>query len=174
MGEPRLVAVGRIVRTHGIRGAVQVFAYGDTLGGLGSGVVLTVRDPASHGESTLTPVEVKSHGKLLLIHFEELHDMDEAQPLVGGDLYLAEDQLSPLEEGEYYHYQLIGLRVFTVAGKPVGTLKSIMEAGSHDVYVVDRQGGEALIPAVDAIIREIDLEGRRMVIDPPEGLIDDL
>jgi 16S rRNA processing protein RimM len=174
MGELRLVAVGRIVRTHGVRGAVKVFAYGETLGGVGPGVVFTVRHPAADREATLTSVEVKPHGKLLLIHFEELHALDEAQTLVGGDLYLPEDQLTPLEEGEYYHYQLIGLGVFTTHGKPVGTLKSIMEAGGHDVYVVDRQGREALIPAVDAFVREIDLEGRRMVIDPPEGLIDDL
>jgi 16S rRNA processing protein RimM len=172
MGEPRFVAVGRIVRTHGIRGAVKVFTYGETLRGLGPGVVLTVCRSAAGGDSTLTAVDAKPHGKLLMMRFEELHDIDEAQSLVGSDLYLAEDQLAPLEEGEYYHYQLIGLSVVTTRGKPVGTLKSIMEAGSHDVYVIDHEGREALIPAVEAFIREVDLEGRRMVIDPPEGLID--
>ncbi|MHC1743756.1 MAG: ribosome maturation factor RimM [Syntrophobacteraceae bacterium] len=174
MGEPRLVAVGRIVRTHGVRGAVKVFAYGETLRGLGPGVVFLVRHPSASLPSKLTAVEIRPQGKHLLMRFEEILGMESAEALVGADIQILEEQLPPLEEGEFYHFQLIGLNVVTAQGKPVGTIRSIMEAGGHDVYVVDRQGGEALIPAVEEVIREIDLEGGRMVIDPPEGLIDDL
>lgn len=172
MEAPRLVAVGKIARTHGIRGAVKVFAYGDSLKGVRPGEALAVRGPA--GDATLIPLEVKPQGKLLRMRFEGVQDMDHAQALVGSELLLAEDRLAPLEEGEYYHYQLIGLQVVTTLGKPVGTLDSILETGSHDVYVVGRRGHEALIPAVEGIVVAIDLEGHRMVIDPPEGLIDDL
>lgn len=166
--------VGKIVRAHGIRGAVKVFAYGETLGVLGAGACLVLRYAASDSESTLTSIEVKPQGRHWLMRFEGLQDLDAVQALVGGELYLPENALPPLEDGEYYHYQLIGLRVFTTQGQLVGELKSILEAGSHDVYVVVRQGGETLIPAVEEIVREVDLEGCRMVIDPPKGLIDDL
>lgn len=174
MGEPRLIAVGKVVRAHGVRGAVKVALYGETLRGLEPGAVLLVRHPSMSQASRLTTIEVKPQGKHLLVRFEEILGMEAAQALAGADLQVAEDQLPPLEEGEYYHYQLIGLTVVTVQGRPVGTLRSIMETGSHDVYVVEREGREALIPAVEDFIREIDLEARRMVIDPPEGLIDDL
>jgi len=174
MGEPRLVAVGKVVRTHGVRGAVKVFAYGETLWGLGPGVAFAVRHPSGSQVSRLTTIEIKPQGKYLLMRFEEILAMEPAQALVGADLLLREDQLPPLDEGELYHYQLIGLTVITTQGSLVGTIRSIMETGSHDVYVVERQGGEALIPAVEDIIQEIDLKEGRMVIDPPEGLIDDL
>lgn len=174
MGEARLVAVGKIVRAHGVRGAVKVFAYGETLRGLSPGAELSVRHPSGRPASKLTMVEVKPQGRHLLIRFEGILGMEPAQDLAGADLLITEDRLPPLDEGEFYHYQLIGLDVITTQGKPVGTIRSIMETGSHDVYVVGRQGGEALIPAVEEIIREIDLKERRMVIDPPEGLIDDL
>lgn len=168
------MAVGKIVRAHGVRGAVKVFAYGETLRGLSPGAELSVRHPSGRPASKLTMVEVKPQGRHLLIRFEGILGMEPAQDLAGADLLITEDRLPPLDEGEFYHYQLIGLDVITTQGKPVGTIRSIMETGSHDVYVLGRQGGEALIPAVEEIIREIDLKERRMVIDPPEGLIDDL
>lgn len=174
MEAPRLVAVGKIVKTHGIRGAVKVFAYGGTLRAVVPGESLVVRGPATAKDETLTPTEVKSQGRMLLMRFEGILDMDQAQGLVGLEILLPENRLEPLEKGEYYHYQLIGLQVVTTQGKWVGTLQAILETGSHDVYVVGREGGEALVPAVEDIVVEIDLAGHRMVIDPPEGLIDDL
>lgn len=174
MQNPRLVPVGRITRTHGIRGAVKLYPYGETLAGQSSGDKLFLDSSSHRARSELTVVSLKVQGRAYVAQFEELADVDEARSLVGEDVFLPEDRLPPAGEGEYYHYQLIGLSVETTQGRQVGILQSIIQTGGNDVYVVDFQGREILIPAVEEIICEIDLARNRMVIDPPEGLVDDL
>lgn len=74
----------------------------------------------------------------------------------------------PLPEGEYYHYQLIGLDVFDEAGEPLGRLAQVIETGANDVYVVIGPVGELLLPAIEQVIRAVDVEARRMVVAVPE------
>jgi 16S rRNA processing protein RimM len=175
MKKVRLIPVGKIARTHGVRGAVKIYPYGESLGLQEPGDKLILQPAASaRKQHDLTVSSLKPQGKFLLVQIEELTSIDEARAVVGEEVFLPEDRLPPTEEGEYYHYQLIGLRVETVEGKPVGILSSIIETGANDVYSVESEGREVLIPAVDEIITEVDLEGGRIVIDPPEGLIDDL
>lgn len=175
MKEPRLIPVGKVTRTHGVRGAVKIYPYGESLAVQEPGEKLFL--PPFSGRSKLrelTLVSIEPQGKLLRAQFREVATMDEAQGIVGQELFLPEDRLPQTEEGEYYHYQLIGLRVETVQGRQIGVLRGIIETGANDVYAVESESGEILIPAVDEIILEVDLERGRMVIDPPEGLIDDL
>ena len=175
MKESRLIPVGKIARTHGVRGAVKIYPYGESLALQGPGDKLIVEPAASTRKRyDLTLLSLKPHGRFLLVQFEEITSMDAAQAILREEVFLPEDRLPPPEEGEYYYYQLIGLRVETVKGEPVGILRSIIETGANDVYSVESEGREILIPAVDEIIIEVDLEGGRIVIDPPEGLIDDL
>jgi 16S rRNA processing protein RimM len=75
-----------------------------------------------------------------------------------------------LPDGEYYQFQLIGLAVETKDGERLGTLRSIFETGGNDVYVVDCGGKELLVPAIEDVVCEIDLENNRMIVDLPEGL----
>ncbi len=96
--------------------------------------------------------------------------MDQAQALSGKDLFIHKDRLPKLPEGEYYHFQLIGLSVETKEGKPLGTLSAILETGGNDVYVVESEGKELLIPAIEDVIGEVDLQNRKLVVDLPEGL----
>ncbi|MCI0903504.1 MAG: 16S rRNA processing protein RimM, partial [Chloroflexi bacterium] len=70
----------------------------------------------------------------------------------------------------YFHYQLIGLKVRTVAGEELGELAEILETGSNDVYVVRGVAGEILVPALSPVVREIDIDAGLMVVDLPEGL----
>ncbi|NLI81036.1 MAG: 16S rRNA processing protein RimM [Deltaproteobacteria bacterium] len=174
MEEPRLIAVGRIVRTHGVRGEVKLYPYGDSMASLGAGETLLLERKSGHPRETLTLVSRRAQGRMWIVRFRELEDRDEAQELAGREILLPEDRLPPTQEGEYYHYQLLGLEVVTREGIQVGILRGILETGSHDVYAVECHGREALIPAVDDVICEIDLKQNRMVIDPPEGLLDDL
>jgi len=175
MKELRLIPVGKIARTHGVRGAVKIYPYGESLALQEPGDKLILQPAAGTlKRHDLTLLSLKPHGKFLLVQLEELTSMEEAQAVMGEEVFLPEDRLPPTEEGEYYHYQLIGLRVETVEGKPVGILRGIIETGGNDVYSVESEGREILIPAVDEIIAEVDLERGRIVIDPPEGLIDDL
>lgn len=173
MDNPCLVSVGKVVGAHGIRGAVKVVAYGESFGACTEGDKLTL-GPAAKGNEVevVTLVSSTPHGKVWLAHFEEIRDRETAQAKIGRELLMAEDRLAQLGDGEYYHYQLMGLAVQKVDGTAVGILAGIIEAGSHDVYVIRDGGREYLVPAVDDVVREIDLQGRRMVIDPPEGLLE--
>jgi 16S rRNA processing protein RimM len=172
MEDYRLVPVGKIVRTHGVRGAVKVYAYGNSLAAQERGGCVYLRKLSGSGQSALTIVSVAPQGRLLLVVFGELKSLEEAETLIGEELFLPEDKLPLREEGEYYYYQIIGLSVELKDGSGVGTVRSIIETGSNDVYVVESGGKEVLIPAVEDVICEIDLERGRIIIDPPEGLLD--
>lgn len=174
MKKPRLIPVGRIARPHGVRGALKLYPYGETLAGQSSGDKLFLNSASRRTRSELTFVSLRSQGRVWVAQFEELTNVDEAREFVGEEVFLPEDRLPPTGEGEYYHYQLIGLSVETLQGRQMGTLRAIIETGGSDVYVVDFDGSEILIPAVEGVILDVDLVRQRMVIDPPEGLIDDL
>ncbi len=171
MKEPCLIPVGKIQRTHGIRGALKVHPYGETLFAQGAGDKLFL---SPGGTVALTLSACRPQGKALVCSFEEIASIDQAQSFVGEEIFLPEDRLPPTSDGEYYHFQLIGLIAETPDGDRIGILQKIIETGSNDVYVVDREGKEILIPAIEGVICEVDLERGRMVVDLPEGLVDDL
>jgi 16S rRNA processing protein RimM len=174
MNVSRLIPVGKIGRTHGLRGAVKIFPYGETLGELQPGGKLYLYAASDLRPSELTLVHSRSQGKFHVVQFAELQDVDAAQGLVEQEVFLPEECLPAPSEGEYYYYQLIGLSVETTGGRQIGILRRIIETGSNDVYVVDHLGRETLVPAIAEVILEVDLQEGRMVIEPPEGLLDDL
>jgi 16S rRNA processing protein RimM len=175
MEEPRWVPIGKIVRPHGVRGEIKIYPYGETLAFKGKGDEFQVGLSHTGEPCKLTVVNLKTHGKFWVGQFQELISRDEAQKLVGEEIYLPQDLLPPTSEAEYYHYQLIGLTVDTKAGSTIGILRRIFETGGHDVYVVEgTEGQEVLIPAVEDIICHVDLEADRMVVNLPEGLMDAL
>ena len=174
MEESRLIPVGKIVRTHGIRGLVKILPYGESLALQGAGEKVFLAGSLKETPETLTIVSAKNQGKMLLVQFQDLTSVDEAKGIVGREVLLPEDRLPPTQDDEYYHYQLIGLEVVTKRGDRVGVLRGIIETGGNDVYSIDRNGRELLVPAVEGVIADVDLQQNRMVIDPPEGLMDDL
>lgn len=165
-----LIPVGRVVKTHGVRGAVKIYPYGETLSALEAGEKLLVLAGGAEGALELTLAGLRPQKQGWIGEFEEITGMDQAQTLVGKELSMPEDRLPGLPEGEYYHYQLIGLTVQTGDGRIIGVLKAILETGSNDVYVAEQGGKELLIPAIEDVIREVDLEKARIIVDLPEGL----
>jgi 16S rRNA processing protein RimM len=170
MDGPRLIPIGRVVKTHGVRGALKVSPYGETLGELEAGEKLWFLESGGGERRQVTLAEIRDGGKALIVRFEEIGDMDRARDLAGKKLFIDEGRLPALPEGEYYHYQLIGLSVLTRDGKDLGTVRAIMETGSNDVYVVESDGGEMLLPAIEDVICEVDIEARKITVDLPEGL----
>lgn len=165
-----LVPIGRAVKPHGVRGEVKIFPYGDTLAEMDAGEKLFVVRPEGGVYREFTLVSLRAQKRHWIAQFEEISEMDQAQALSGIDLSVPRDRLPKLPEGEYYHFELIGLSVETTEGRHLGPLCAIMETGGNDVYVVDREGKELLIPAVEDVVCEIDLQNKRMVVDLPEGL----
>ena len=170
----RLIPVGKIVKTHGLRGALKIFPYGETLGLQKPGAKLYAGSASDQRRRELTLVHGRSQGRHYVVQFAEFSEIAAAQGAVEEELFVPEDRLPPTSEGEYYHYQLLGLQVVTTTGRELGTLQGIIETGSNDVYVVANAADEILIPALAEVILEVDLQQGQMVIDPPEGLLDDL
>ncbi|MGW0536153.1 ribosome maturation factor RimM [Streptomyces sp. NPDC003032] len=167
------LVVARIGRAHGIKGEVTVEVRTDEPElRLGPGAVLAT-DPASVGPLTIETGRVHS-GKLLL-RFEGVRDRTGAEAL-RNTLLIAEvdpEQL-PEDPDEYYDHQLMDLDVVTKDGVEVGRITEISHLPSQDLFIVERPDGEeVMIPFVEEIVTEIDLEEQRAIIDPPPGLIDD-
>lgn len=90
--------------------------------------------------------------------------------LVGQQLTVPETAVPDLPEGEYFHYQIVGLQVLTEEGEDLGKVSEILETGSNDVYVTMGDAGELLIPALADVIREVRLSDGVMVVNLPDGL----
>ncbi|MFE7928948.1 ribosome maturation factor RimM [Streptomyces sp. NPDC057456] len=167
------LVVARIGRAHGIKGEVTVEVRTDEPEQrLGPGAVLAT-DPASTGPLTIETGRV--HSGRLLLRFEGVRDRTAAEAL-RNTLLIAEvdPEELPEEDGEYYDHQLMDLDVVTKDGAEVGRITEISHLPSQDLFIVERpDGSEVMIPFVESIVTEIDLEEQRAVIDPPPGLIDD-
>src|SRR5690606_29284740 len=123
--------------------------------------------------ATVIPVSsARRHRNGLILRCEAVRDRDEADALRDRWVLVPLEDAVPLEEGEYYLFQLIGLEVVTVDGERLGALEEVIETGANDVYVV-RGGprGEVLIPAAPHMVIDIDFEARRVTVDPPDGLL---
>ena len=169
MADPHWVGVGRIGRAHGTRGAVRVVAWGETLATRGLSDKLYLRSPTGEIRE-LTLEEFSCHQRNWLARFAGVTTRDVAESLTGQELFLPEDQLPQLEEGEYYHYQLVGLQVETTDGASLGIVRKIIPTGSNDVYVVQHDTQERLIPALRNVIQVIDLEHGAIHLAATAGL----
>ncbi|MFF7811434.1 ribosome maturation factor RimM [Streptomyces roseolus] len=167
------LVVARIGRAHGIKGDVTVEVRTDEPElRLAPGAVL-LTDPASAGPLTIESGKV--HSGRLLLRFEGVRDRNAAEALRNTLLIAEVDPAElPEEEDEYYDHQLVDLDVVLADGTLVGAITEISHLPSQDLFIVERPDGtELMIPFVEQIVTEIDLENQRAVIDPPPGLIDD-
>lgn len=170
-----LVAVGRIIGAHGRSGEIRVKVTSDVPGRFETGQSLSLsRDGETTEDRRYRIVHSRSTGSkdndVLILALQGLRFRDEALPLAGMWLCVPQSEVPQPEEGEYFHYQLMGLKVRTVTGEELGEVTEILETGSNDVYVVKGDGGEILVPALSKVVLEVDIAGGLMVVDVPEGL----
>ena len=167
------VVVGRIGRAHGIKGDVTVDVRTDEpeLRFAPGTVLLTEPEPLG----PLTVVDARVHSGRLLVRLEGVDDRTAAGVLRGALLQVDIDPSErPEDPEEFYDHQLVGLAVRTTAGVAVGEVVEVLHLPGQDVLAVRRpEGGEALVPFVAAIVPEVDLDGRTVIVDPPPGLLDD-
>jgi 16S rRNA processing protein RimM len=164
------VLIGKIVGVHGIKGTNKMRSYAESLTLFTPGRSILVCQ--SDGRGNLHEIKwVKPHAGKALIAFKDINDRNQAEALVGAELFIPKAVLPALEEGTHYWFDLIGLEVYTTEEKYLGRIESIIETGSNDVYVVQDKKTEVLIPALESVVMEIDLNRKRMQVDLPEGLI---
>ena len=112
------------------------------------------------------------HQGAVLLKLAGCDDRDAAEALRDLLVQVAIEDALPLEEGEYWLYQILGLEVWTTEDELLGVVREILETRANDVYVVqDRGGRQVLVPALDSVVLDIDLEAGRMLVALPEGLV---
>ncbi len=167
------LAVGRVIRPHGIHGEVAVDVRTDDPAERFAGGRVLATDPPEAGP--LTVESARWHSGRLLVAFAGITDRSQAEVLRGVWLTVDSAEVpAPADPDEFHDQQLIGLRVVTAAGEPVGTVTDVQHPG-QDLLVIEPatgEPGEVLVPFVSAIAVEVDLAAGRLVIDPPPGLLE--
>ena len=166
-----LILLGRITATHGVHGQVKVLPYSGEADGVRSARTLYVEGPGERWEECPV-VAVSGQGKKTLVRFRQMDTIEQVQPLIGREIYALRAELPPLGEDEYYWQDLLGIRVVTDGGECLGTITDIFSTGSNDVYTVQGEEKEYLIPAIADVVVNVDLVHRVMTISPLEGLLD--
>jgi 16S rRNA processing protein RimM len=171
MGEDGLIPIGKIVSTHGIKGQLKVISYADSIDLFAPGQRLAV---GREGEvlAAFRIAFARPHKRVIRLSLEGIESTEEAEAWIGCQLYIDKASLPQLEEGSYYWQQIMGLEAFTLDDRRLGRVEAILPTGSNDVYVVRDGRKELLIPAIDSVVVDIDLEQKILRVDLPEGLED--
>ncbi|KAF1297560.1 ribosome maturation factor RimM [Enterococcus sp. JM4C] len=166
--------VGKIVNTQGIKGEVRVISqtdFPDERYKVGATLLLF--------QDKKAPIKliVKSHRKhknFNILSFEGHPNINDVEKYRDGILKVSKDDLVDLNDGEFYYHQIIGLTVVDETGEELGKIKEILSPGANDVWVVQRpKKKDALIPYIDSVVKQIDLESGVVQVEIPEGLLDD-
>jgi len=174
MGDrPERLVVGRIVKPHGLRGEVVVEVLSDAPGRFDRGSRLEAGDPTSDpgGERrALTVRATRDDRGRLLVRFAEVPDRTAAEQLYGTLLSIPATAAAELPDGTFYDWQLEGLVVEDEDGRELGTIARVMQGAASDLWVVDTDSGEVMVPAVDEFVRRVDLEAEKIVLHVIPGL----
>lgn len=166
-----MVLVGTVARPHGLKGHVVVNPETDFVDErFAPGTRLWTRSAA--GEQVLTVAESRVQGSRPVVAFEGASRIEDAERLAGLELRVPEASLLPLDSGRYYEHQLAGCEVVDGAGRAIGVVARVEGGAGSSRLVIEGDRGEVQVPLAVDICRQIDVDARRIVIDPPEGLLE--
>jgi 16S rRNA processing protein RimM len=160
------LAVGRVLRPHGVRGDLLLDSLTDFPEHLAEVDTVYLGD-----EAVPHPlVSARVHRSQVILRLSDCADRDCADQYRGQLVQIKAAAAAPLPPGRYYHHQLIGCRVVSDEGEVLGELVDILETGANDVYVVSTPDGELLLPAIKSVILSIDVEAKQVTAHLMEGL----
>lgn len=162
-----------MIGTHGLRGALKIWSLSDLPGRWEKLTQVWIARPGAPPE----PRRVRQRrvqGERVVLEIEGIDAIETAEQFVGAELTLPAADAPPLPEGQYRHYDLLGMTVYFEDGAVVGELADIRPTGSNDVFIVRRGAREVLVPALRDVVSEVDVPGRRLVVRRVRGLFEDL
>ena len=165
----KYLQVGVITSTHGVRGEVKVYPTTDDLNRFKK-LKSCILEPDKLNMA-LHITGVRFHNNMAIIKFDEFNSPEEAAKYKTKGIFVTRDQAVPLEEDEYFITDLIGLDVKLKDGTDFGILTEVMQTGANDVYCIDHNGVEVLIPAIKQCVLDVDMGAGLMTIDLMDGLI---
>jgi len=170
----KLFNVGKIVNTHGIKGELKILSATDFPElRFEKGSELLFVDPDGKQQVEAEVESSREHKGMFIVKFKGFSDINQVEKYKGWSVKVDEDNLAELDEDEYYYHEIIGCRVVTKEGEELGEVKEILSPGANHVWVVKRpKGKDILLPVIDEVIVEVDVENKLITVDPMEGLID--
>ena len=161
--------IGRVSKAHGVRGKVKIEYFGQDFSQFHFYRKVFIEDPMGR----LMPykiLEATPQPPRLILQLNEIRTIEEAQPLVGKEIFIRKESLPDLPEGEYYWIEILGMEVKTEEDKHLGRIKEILPTGPHDVYVVQGKRREIFLPAVERVILSISRQKKVVKVARMEGL----
>lgn len=169
------VSSGRIGRAVGLKGECAVY-WNDAECPVSVGTELFVDTGDGKGPKSYKVAALRKQGRFHVLRLTGVEDRNEARRLANAEIVRPADSLPKLPPGQYYCYQILGMEVETEDGRKLGRVVRIFTAGENDVYEVlpdgAKKGDEILIPAIGDVIISVDVEAKRMVVRPLEGMLD--
>lgn len=159
-----LIAVARITTPHGVRGEVKLQPLTDFPRRFEETEYLLLADG-----TRLVLESARLQRETVLAKFRGMDTPEVWLPFRHQELYVTEDALVPLPPGQFYIHQIIGIEVFDEQNVALGIVDNVLQTGSNDVYVVKTSTNEEiLLPAIDTVVKQIDMTRRRMIVTLPE------
>ncbi len=162
--------IGQIVNTQGLKGEVRVYPYVDDINRFDD---LESFYLGKNFNEEFEVERVRYKGNMVIMKIKGIDSVELAEKLKTKNLYVSRENSVDLDEDEFFIADLIGLEVFTVSGEKVGVLKDVLQYSANDVYVVKGDNDkEYLIPSTMKFVPEINIEEKKMIIDPIKGMLD--
>ena len=170
LNKDEMLQVGVITDTHGFKGEVKVYPTTDDVNRFDY-----LKKAYIDSKEGLIPVKVNAvryFKQFVIVKFKGINNINDVEKYKKSPLLVTRDEAVPLEEGEYYIADVIGVDVITDEGDNIGKLKEVLQTGANDVYVVKGENKkEILIPAIEQCILDIDIEKREMKVHLLDGLV---
>ena len=166
------ITIGRVSGLHGIRGNLKIRYYNERRSDFLSYKEIYLEDRDGH----MKPYEIQEARvlrKFISARLRGCEGIADAEKIVGASVLVKREDLPPVEEGEYYWFEIIGMDVVTDEGRVLGRVEAILPSGGNDAYLVRGSGREWLIPATGEVITRVDRGKGQMVIYPVEGLLEE-
>lgn len=165
LSPPEFITVGKILAPWGVEGRLKVDVITDFPQRFAPSSTVYVDG------QRMTIESVQWHKGKAIITLDTANSIEDAQRLRGKLIEIHRSQVYPLSEGQFYHFQLIGLEVWTTQGELLGNIAEILSSAGNDSYVVRGAEGEVLIPAIEDVVKSIDIDRGRITIEAIQGLL---
>ncbi|MBM7677913.1 ribosome maturation factor RimM [Gracilibacillus alcaliphilus] len=165
--------VGKIVNTHGIKGEVRVIRITDFEERFEIGNVLWIKKKDEEQLQQVTIDGHRLHKNFDLLHFEGWNNINDVEPFKDSLLVINKEQLADLAENEFYYHEIVGCEVKTTDGLWIGKVTEILSPGANDIWVVKGEGKQHLIPYIEDVVKQVDVENGEITIEPMEGLLNE-
>jgi 16S rRNA processing protein RimM len=172
LGPLEWIAVGKVTRPHGLKGEMKFRPFTKDEDIL-MGISLVKLGRGENKGRELQVENLRGHYSKRIVKFKGLNSIESVREFSGDSLHIKREDFQTLPEGEYYWFEIEGLNVYDEEGSYYGQIVEIIKTGSNDVYVVQDEKKEILLPMIDSVVKVIDLDQGKLIFKNIEGLIED-